>query len=91
MAGIGHTWFDLLRNPVDKAVEKLTKADYGGNPRPVVSIDEFGMDYGGQADEKSAAILRETKRLRPDLALAVWEMRGPIPRSSATPTGTWPN
>ncbi len=80
VAGIGHTWFDLLRNPVEKSVDILTQLDYGGNPRPVVSIDEFGFDYGGETDQKSAAILRETKRKRPDLGLAVWEMRGPIPK-----------
>ena len=65
---------------MDKAADILTHKDYGGNPKPAVSIDEFGMDYGGQTDEKSAAILRETKRRRPDLALSVWEMRGPIPK-----------
>jgi hypothetical protein len=80
VAGVGHTWFDLLRNPVEKAVDILVKLDYGGNPKPVVSIDEFGFDFGGQTDQKSAAILRETKRKRPDLRLAVWEMRGPIPK-----------
>ncbi len=80
VAAVGHTWFDLLRNPADKAVEILTHLDYGGNPRPVVSIDEFGFDFGGQTDRKSAAILRQTKRRRPDLALSVWEMRGPIPK-----------
>jgi hypothetical protein len=42
-------------------------------------IDEFGFDYGGGLDEKSAQILRQTKRRKPELALAVFEMRGPIP------------
>jgi hypothetical protein len=42
-------------------------------------IDEFGFDYGGHMDEKSAQILRLTKRRKPELALAVWEMRGPMP------------
>jgi hypothetical protein len=77
---IGHTWFDLLRNPAEKAVDILVGLDYGGNPRPAVSIDEFGFDFGGQTDEKSALILRQTKRRRPELALSVWEMRGPIPK-----------
>jgi hypothetical protein len=80
VAALGHTWFDLLRNPADKSVEILTHLDYGGNPRPVVSIDEFGFDFGGQTDEKAAAILRQAKRQRPELALSVWEMRGPIPK-----------
>jgi hypothetical protein len=43
-------------------------------------IDEFGFDYGGQLDQKSAQIIRQVKRQRPDLALAVWEMRGPVPQ-----------
>ena len=78
--GVGHTWYDLLRSPVEKAVDNLVGANYGGNPRPVVMIDEFGFDYGGGMDEKSARILRQTKRQKPELALAVWEMRGPIPK-----------
>jgi hypothetical protein len=77
--GVGHTWYDLLRSPIDKAVDSLVGQNYGGNPRPVVMIDEFGFDYGGRMDEKSAQILRQTKRRKPELALAVWEMRGPIP------------
>jgi hypothetical protein len=78
--GVGHTWFDLLRSPIEKAVDNLVGQDYGGNPQPVVMIDEFGFDFGGQMDEKSARILRQTKQQRPDLALAVWDMRGPIPQ-----------
>jgi len=78
--GVGHTWFDLLRSPVEKAVDNIVDANYGGNPRPVVMIDEFGFDFGGQMDEKSALILHQTKRKKPDLALAVFEMRGPIPQ-----------
>jgi hypothetical protein len=77
--GVGHTWYDLLRSPVEKAVDNLVVQNYGGNPQPVVMIDEFGFDYGGRMDEKSAQILRQTKRRKPELALAVWEMRGPIP------------
>ncbi len=80
VAGAGHTWFDLLRSPIDKAVENLTGQNYGGNPHPVVMIDEFGFDYGGLMDQKSAQILRQAKLRKPDLALAVWDMRGPIPQ-----------
>ncbi len=80
VTALGHTWFDLLRSPMEKAVANLTGQDYGENPQPVMMIDEFGFDYGGQMDEKSAQILRQTKRKKPDLALAVWEMRGPIPQ-----------
>jgi hypothetical protein len=78
--GVGHTWYDLLRSPIEKAVDNLVDQNYGGNPRPVVMIDEFGFDYGGRMDEKSAQILRQTKRRKPELAFAVWEMRGPIPK-----------
>jgi hypothetical protein len=77
--GVGHTWYDLLRSPIEKAADNLVSQDYGGNPRPVVMIDEFGFDYGGRMDEKSARILRLTKQQKPDLSLAVFEMRGPIP------------
>ena len=78
--GVGHTWYDLLRSPIETAVDNLVGQNYGANPRPVVMIDEFGFDYGGRMDEKSAQILRQTKRRKPELALAVWEMRGPIPK-----------
>ncbi|MGB7591676.1 MAG: hypothetical protein WCD04_07665 [Terriglobia bacterium] len=78
--GVGHTWYDLLRSPIEMAVDNLVGQNYGGNPRPVVMIDEFGFDYGGRMDEKSAQILRQTKRRKPELAFAVWEMRGPIPK-----------
>src|SRR5208337_3500938 len=78
--GVGHTWLDLLRSPIDKAADILTGQDYAGNPQPVMMIDEFGFDYGGQLDQKAARILRQTKLKKPDLALAVWEMRGPIPQ-----------
>lgn len=75
---IGKTWFDLLNNPVDKAVEILTTLEYGGNPNPVVVIDEFGFDFGGEMDQKAAEILRKTKEKMPNLSLVVWQMRGPI-------------
>ena len=80
VGGVSHTWFNLLHSPVEQAVDNLVNQNYGGNPQPVVMIDEFGFDYGGQMDEKSARILRGTKRQKPDLALAVFEMRGPVPQ-----------
>jgi len=79
VTGVGHTWYDLLRSPLEKAVDNLVGMNYGGNPRPVVMIDEFGFDFGGSMDQKSAQLLRLTKRRKPELALAVWEMRGPTP------------
>jgi hypothetical protein len=80
VTGVGHTWFDLLRSPIDKAVENLTSQDFGGNPKPVVMVDELGFDYGGLMDQKAAQILRQAKLKRPDLSLAVYEMRGPLPQ-----------
>ncbi len=78
--GVGHAWFDLLRTPLDKAVENLTGTDFGGNPHPVVMIDEFGFDYGGNLDQKSAQVLRQAKLKKPDLALTVFQMREPLPQ-----------
>ncbi|MGD2245428.1 MAG: hypothetical protein PVI11_02655 [Candidatus Aminicenantes bacterium] len=75
---VGQTWYDLLKSPVDKAVDILINLDYGGDPNPVVCIDEFGFDYGGLTDQKSARILRLTKKKKPELNLTVWQMRGPI-------------
>ena len=43
-------------------------------------INEFGWDYGGLMDEKSAQILRQTKLRKPGLGLAVWDMHGPVPK-----------
>ncbi len=75
---IGQTWYDLLKSPLDRAVEILINLNYGGDPNPVVCIDEFGFDFGGKTDQKSANILRITKQKKPNLDLAVWQMRGPI-------------
>jgi len=72
------TWFDLLKSPVDRAVDILMNRDYGGETNPVICIDEFGFDFGGKTDQKSAKILRTTKQKKSDLDLAVWQMRGPI-------------
>lgn len=80
VSGVGHTWFDLLRSPVDKAADILTGQDFGENPQPLTMIDEFGFDFGGQMDQKSARILRATKLKKPRLHLAVFQMRGPIPQ-----------
>ena len=75
---VGQTWFDLLKSPVERAVNILLDLNYGGDPDPVVCIDEFGFDYGGETDQKSAMILRTTKQRKPELNLSVWQMRGPI-------------
>jgi len=79
VAAIGQTWPDLLKSPIGTAVTRLAGLNYGGNPLPAVAIDEFGFDFGGQTDQKSAIILYQAKHQKPELALAVWQMRGPIP------------
>ena len=38
-------------------------------------VDELGFDYGGLMDQKAAKILRQAKLKRPDLSLAVYQMR----------------
>jgi hypothetical protein len=75
----GQTWFDLLRDStVPEAVTILTKKDYSASTKPIVYIDEFGLDLGGQTDRKTAAILRASKGKMPELGIVVWQMRGPI-------------
>ena len=78
VAAISKVWFDLLQNPVDKGVEILTGLNFADNPDPVVAIDEFGFDYDGQIDIRTAALLREAKKKKPNLHVAVWQMRGPV-------------
>jgi hypothetical protein len=73
------TWQSILTDTtVDQGVEAILGLDFGGNPAPVVCLDEFGFDYGGQTDEKSARILLELRRRRPDLGIVVYQMRGPF-------------
>lgn len=78
VAAVGKTWFDLLKNPVEKAVDVIVNLDYGGNPAPVVCVDEFGFDYDGQIDLKTAEVLGATKEKKTELHLTVWQMRGPV-------------
>jgi hypothetical protein len=80
VAGGVYGWTHLIRSPMDKAVAYLAGQDFGGNPQPVAMIDEFGFDYGGNIDQRSAQVLRQVKLRMPDLALAVFDMRGPIPQ-----------
>lgn len=78
VAAVGHGWGDLIHPPFDEAVKSLTGQDMDANPQPVVMIDEFGFDYGGNIDEKSAQVLRAAKAKKPVLSLAVFDMRGPV-------------
>jgi hypothetical protein len=74
--GVVHHSF--LRESVDKASDFLAGLDFGGNPNPVIDIDELGWDYDGGIDHHAMAILRATHEKRPDLKIAVWQMRGPV-------------
>ncbi len=81
-SGSGH---GMLNIPVAEAAERHAKMDFGGNPHPVITVDEFGFDYDGQIDLRTAETLRAIKKARPELGIAVWQMRGPIaPRLAAT-------
>ena len=78
VAATAKTWFDVLRDTtVEQGAAVLAGLDYGDNPRPVLAIDEFGFDYGGETDQKSAQILRALRARKPQLGIAVYQMRGP--------------
>ena len=85
MSVTNKTWHSLLKDTtVENGVDVLINLDYQDNPHPVVAIDEFGFDYGGETDQKSAKILEETKRREPNLTLTVYQMRGPVAKVLAT-------
>ncbi len=69
----GTTWYNILKTTVDKGSDVIAKG-----PGPVFSIDEFGFDYGGGIDQKTAQVLRAAKKKSPELKIAVWQMRGPV-------------
>lgn len=70
--------YKFLRKNADEASDYLARIDFGDNPNPVIDIDEFGWDYDGGIDAHCAAILKAVRRKRPDLKIAVWQMRGPV-------------
>ncbi len=70
---LGMTWFSLLKNPVEKGSDII--ANYPAQP---FAIDEFGFDYDGQIDRKTAQVLMAAKKKNPDLQVAIWHMRGPV-------------
>ncbi|MGA2258949.1 MAG: hypothetical protein ABSG53_30130 [Thermoguttaceae bacterium] len=74
--GITHQQF--LRKSVDEASKFLASLDIAGNPKPAITIDEFGWDYDGGIDRHSAAILNAVHKTKPELKIAVWQMRGPV-------------
>ncbi|MDP6438494.1 MAG: hypothetical protein QGH74_02570 [Candidatus Brocadiia bacterium] len=69
----GTTWYNILKTTVDKGSDVIAQ-----HPGPVLSIDEFGFDYGGGIDQKTAQVLRAAKGKNPELKIAVWQMRGPV-------------
>jgi hypothetical protein len=74
--GITHQQF--LAKSVDEASNVLVNLDFEGSPNPVITIDEFGWDYDGGIDRHSAAILKTVHEKKPELKIAVWQMRGPV-------------
>ena len=81
--GITHQQF--LGKDVEEASNVLANLDTGGDPHPVVTIDEFGWDYDGGIDRHSAAVLKAVHKKKPGLKIAVWQMRGPVaPALAAT-------
>ena len=75
----GITWFTLLKNPLEVGSQNIINAAVERNPdEPAICIDEFGFDYDGQIDLKTAKVLRLAKEQKPELGLAVWQMRGPV-------------
>ena len=85
LVSAGRAGHGMLRMPLDQAVEEQVRRDFGGNSSPVVTIDEFGFDYDGQIDAKTVEVLRAIKKGRPELRLAIWQMRGPVaPKLAAT-------
>ena len=69
---------EFLSKNVEEGSDILANLDFGSNPNPVVCIDEFGWDYDGGKDRHTAAILKAVHRKRPELKIAVYQMRGPV-------------
>ena len=79
--GITHGQF--LGKNADEASDVLVNIDFGDNPMPLIDIDEFGWDYDGGIDQHTMNILKATHKKRPEMKIAVWQMRGPVaPRLS---------
>ncbi len=69
----GVTWFKLLQGTVEQGAEVLAT-----HPHEPFSIDELGFDFDGPADLKTIKVLALAKEKKPELKLAVWQMRGPV-------------
>jgi hypothetical protein len=69
----GETWFKLLQGTVEQGAEVLAT-----HPHEPFSIDELGFDFDGPADLKTIKVLTLAKEKKPELKLAVWQMRGPV-------------
>ena len=78
IASRGVTHQQFLGKMVDEAASTLANLDLGGNPNPVITIDEFGWDFDGGIDRHTAAVLKATHEKKPDLKIVVWQMRGPV-------------
>ena len=79
IAATAKTWQSLLTNTtVEQGVAVLAGIDFKDNPRPLLAIDEFGFDEGGESDQKSAQILEAFKKQKPGVSLGIYQMRGPV-------------
>ena len=75
----GITWFTLLKNPLEVGSQNIVNAAVERSPdQPTICIDEFGFDYDGQIDLKTAKLLRLAKEKKPEMRMGVWQMRGPV-------------
>lgn len=71
----GPTWYGLLKAPLEQGAGIIASHQ----PRSgVVTIDEFGFDYDGNVDSRTADLLRLAKQMNPEMKIGVWQMRGPV-------------
>ena len=73
--------YHFLQKSVEAGSDYLAKLDFGDNPNPVIDIDEFGWDFDGGIDQHTAAILKAVQKKRPELKIAIWQMRARSRRS----------
>ena len=72
VAAAQQVWFPIMENTtVEQGASIITGINFHGNPEPVVCIDEFGFDFGGDSDKKCGSILLEVKKQKPKLSIAI--------------------
>ncbi len=78
VASQGTVHHQFLQKSAEEASDYLAALDFGDNPVPLIDIDEFGWDYDGGIDHHCMDVLKATHAKRPELNIAVWQMRGPV-------------